>query len=316
MRMGFPQMLVASFVLHLGLAAGLSLAYLHSVAPTDSITTASQPDSPALILLRSVETPDFHPVTPTTPAQPPSNPLATQAPAALPAPEQPVVEKKISTPPPPSFALEANPNAQVRPLPPEAVLSPNPAPHLDGKDGVVFILDVSGSMYEAYAGSTRLAFARQTLANRIRALKNGTPFAITVYAETALTSGPLVAANDATRDAAVRFIMRDIDCGGGTNLPAGLASATRLQTGSLVLISDGDLHIAQFALKAEAARILGRPGQGPALTVIGIYPRLNHQDGHLLQSLADEQGGSYHAERFDGTELVTAGALKTEIGTP
>ena len=48
---------------------------------------------------------------------------------------------------------------------------------------MVFILDISGSMYEPYAGSTRLAYARQTLSRRIRALKDGTPFAITLYAD-------------------------------------------------------------------------------------------------------------------------------------
>ena len=93
---------------------------------------------------------------------------------------------------------------------------------------MVFILDVSGSMYEPYAGSTRLAYARQVLSERIQALKDGTPFAITLYAERTRTSGPLVAANNATRDAAVRFIMQDVDCGGGTNLPLGFSSAQKI----------------------------------------------------------------------------------------
>jgi hypothetical protein len=248
MRIGLPQMLMASIAVHLGLATVFFSPYFHRAAPLAA--ASSDPAPPSLTLLPSVETPDSHAIAPPAPPQPPSRPLAAQAPAALPAPDPPVTAKKISTPAPPSLALEANPNANISPLPPEAVLSPNPAPHLDGKNGVVFILDISGSMYEPFSGSTRLALARQTIGNRIRALKNGTPFAITVYAQTALNSGPLVAASDATRDAAVRFIMRDIDCGGGTNLPAGLTSAVRLQTGSLVLVSDGDLHIAQYALKA------------------------------------------------------------------
>ena len=81
----------------------------------------------------------------------------------FPLPFHPSIEKAplAATPVP-----EANPNAHVAALPPEAVLSPCPAPRLDGANGVVFILDISGSMYEPYAGSTRLACARQILAGR------------------------------------------------------------------------------------------------------------------------------------------------------
>jgi hypothetical protein len=208
---------------------------------------------------------------------------------------------------PQKMVVEANPNAHVPALPPEAVLSPTPAPVLNGHDGTVFILDVSGSMYEPYAGSTRLAFAREALSSQIHALKDGTPFAITLYAMNACTSGPLVAANDATREAAVRYIMRDVDCGGGTNLPAGLAAAENLHAGNLVLASDGDLNISTYDLMTQARGILGEAGHCPGLTVIGIGPRANTSADHLLQSLADQQEGIYRPEQFDGeTPLLTS----------
>jgi Mg-chelatase subunit ChlD len=186
---------------------------------------------------------------------------------------------------------------------------------LDSHNGVVFLLDISGSMYEPCAGSTRLMFARQALSQRIRALKDGTPFAITLYAQIAHNSGPLVAASDATREAAVRFIMEDFDCGGGTNLPAGLASAQQLHAGHIVLASDGDLNISPTNLLVNARNILGPEGHCPALTVINISPRLNTDAESLLQSLADQQGGNcLTIQSDDAIKLLTSN--KTEVTTP
>ena len=125
----------------------------------------------------------------------------------------------------------------------DALLSPSKAPHVNSRLGVVFILDISGSMYERYESSTRLALARQILTQRIHDLPDGTPFALTVYGETARRSGPLVLTNNATREAAIYFLNQEYDCGGGTNLPAGLDLAQQLDAGSIVLITDGDLNM-------------------------------------------------------------------------
>jgi len=128
-----------------------------------------------------------------------------------------------------------------------------------------------------------------------------------------------VAACDATREAAVRFIMRDVDCGGGTNLPAGLALARQLHTGSLVLVSDGDLNISELDLMTRAHDILGLSGLWPSLTVIGISPRPGTGADHLLQDLADQQGGSYQfADVGDVPALLTSasGAIKPPTATP
>ena len=322
MRVSLPLMLLASLALHVGLAMGIALSYFHGA--TMPVVALSETTTPAatVMLLRSEETPDlpFPQPTAAKPAVAPS--VVTSQVAALPTPAQPLVEKALpasAMTPPPALALEANPNAHIQALPPEAVLSPNPAPHLNGADGVVFILDISGSMYEPYAGSTRLAFARETLSRQIRALKDGTPFAITLYAQRACASGPLVAANNATRAAAVRFIMRDVDCGGGTNLPAGLATAQQLHPGALVLATDGDLNTTAFNLMPQALDILGPEGHCPGLTIVGIAPRANTGDERLLQGLADQQGGTYGAEQFEGnTELVTSAtsAIKPASATP
>jgi hypothetical protein len=293
-------MVILSLALH-GVLAG-SIALLHWRGPATLASTNSSPVPSEVILLRSQQIAGVPLAAPAPP-----RPIAA-IPLAAPLPPAPTPAPTISATPA-ALALEANPNAHVRALPPEAVLSPTPPPRLNGRDGVVFILDVSGSMYEPYAGSTRLALARQELARRIEALKDGTPFAITLYAQNARNSGPLVAAGNATRDAAVRFIMRDVDCGGGTNLPAALASAAGLHTGSLVLASDGDLNIAAYKLQTAVQAILGT---GHGLTVIGIGPRPNTTAEPLLQGLADQQGGVYIAQQFErNSRLLTSATDST-----
>jgi hypothetical protein len=316
-------MLMVSLALHVSVATGIGLSYFHWTAIPGAASPEVTPPRETVILLRSEETIPFqHPAS----AMAAVKEIVATPSAALPSPAQPLIEKAVPAPTigtpaaatqPPALARETNPNALVAALPPEAVLSPSPAPHLNGAEGVVFILDISGSMYEPYAGSTRLAFARQTLSSRIRALKNGTPFAVTLYAEHACASGPLVAANDATREAAVRFIMRDADCGGGTNLPAGLASAQQLHAGALVLVSDGDLNISAINLATKARAILGPEKHCPALTIIGIAPRSTTGDERLLQGLAHQQGGTYRAEKLgsNAAGLVTSSANATKPGS-
>ncbi|MCE0484676.1 MAG: VWA domain-containing protein [Methylacidiphilales bacterium] len=314
-RFGFPQMLALSVALHGALATGYVLCQSQrSVNTPDSSTDQKKM---TLVLLASENVPDS------------PNPVPAGAHTKMPAASAPMTKtvmtspsvavKKVAAPPPPSVALEANPNAHVRDLPPEALLSPQPAPQLDGKKGVVFVLDVSGSMYEPFAGSTRLAFARAELARQIRALPDGAPFAITLYGEKALNSGPLVASSHATREAAVRFIMRDVDCGGGTNLPAGFASARELGSGRLVLVTDGDLNVTYTDLMPKAEEILGPKGHCPGLTVVGIAPRPQTEAVRLLQGLADQEGGTYVAEQVNSdTGLLTSAkpASKQETATP
>jgi hypothetical protein len=283
------------------MAGGVALSCYHGQlwkkmeTPDDQTTlTLIQPDplpAPPLPTPVEVKPADYHPVAMSQPALP-SPPPPSKIAAIVPVAESglPVLPKVAPTP-------EPNPNADLPVVPSEAVLAPVPPPNLDGATGVVFVLDISGSMYEPYAGSTRLTYARQALGRRIRALPDGTPFAIVLYAQRACASGPLVAAGNATREAAVRFIMRDVDCGGGTNLPAGLSAAQALQTGAIVLATDGDLNTSLVNLKARTRAIFGATGHGAAITIMGVGPRADTAADLLLQGLADQRGGSYQVER-------------------
>ena len=217
-------------------------------------------------------------------------------PDAPPPPRQPTVR-----PPSPVAPTVAKAVPQPRPVPvravdPDTILAGGGGPHLNG--GVVFVLDISGSMYESYAGATRLALARKFLARQIAALPDGIPFAITFYGETTRRSGPLVAANRLTRLAAIHYLGEDYDLGGGTNLPAGLDTAEELRPAGIVIVTDGDLNIAEGKLMSEARRILGQPG--PQLSIFAIAPRRGTGDAELLQDLAHQQIGTYQAMDVPG----------------
>lgn len=308
MRVSLSLTLIASLALHVCVAAAIAFGYVHEAAPALSTTDTL---TPATMVLQ----PEVAPVLPAKPKSAAVEVVASSEPVAVAVPSRPKIEKILAaaTPTP---VQEANPNAHIPALPPEAVLSPTPPPVLDGAKGVVFLLDISGSMYEPYNGATRLAYARQALALRIRALKDGTPFAVALYAQQAHLSGPLVEAGDATREAATRFMMRDVDCGGGTNLPACLAAVAPLRGGSVVLVTDGDLNMTAFNLMPKVREAMGAAGHCAALTIVGIAPRVSAGAERLLQNLAEKQGGMYVAQKFEnGMPLVTSSADEAKSAT-
>ena len=213
-----------------------------------------------------------------------------------PQPLNPAVAVKSAPPPPlPTPQQSVSSSAQQ-------ILAGGGGPNANG--GVVFLLDISGSMYEAYAGATRLALARKFIARQIEALPPGTPFAIALYGETTLHNGPLIAANPATRNAAEQYLISDFDCGGGTNLSAGLETAERLHPASIVLVTDGDLNVANDKLMKDARRILGPTS--PQLSVFGIAPRPNTGDEELLENLVHQQMGRYQSMDVPGASRAAA----------
>jgi hypothetical protein len=303
----FPLTILGSLAIHFAIFGGAVLSGLHlpqrdvAPAPEPTLTFIAPPlPLPPPAPVRAVPLP-----TPSHPA--PFHLVAMIAPPKLPVaiPSTAPAPVTLAAPPPdeglPALAkalpsTEPNPNAHLPTVPPEAALSPVPPPHVDSSRGVVFLLDISGSMYEPYAASTRLTYAREALSRRVRALPDGTPFAIVLYAQSAYPSGPLVPANNATREAAVRFLARDVDLGGGTNLPAGFLAAHVLRTGALVLATDGDLNIAPASLILRTQEILDRTKQGPRLEVIGVAPRAGTDAQRELQMLAELQCGQCEIE--------------------
>ena len=306
MRPGWPHILLISTALHATALLGFFAFSLPSSVPRPAPTEA--PDLSTLSLqLRSEEV--THAIIASTQPKTQSKAVAQGA---------PVLKAKVADAPTPeqpdSFALKDRDRTPIRVLE-DPVLSPSPAPSVNAHDGVVFILDISGSMYEPYAGSTRLVMARRLLDQHLVELKDGTPFAIVVYGETARRSGPLVPANAATRSAAIAYADQEFNCGGGTDLPVGLTLAEELQANSLLLITDGDLNMRRAALMPEVSRILGSGGNGSSLSILAIAPRANTAARSLLQELAKEEGGTYQAD-VDGGNLTAIVAKKDIADTP
>jgi hypothetical protein len=281
--------------LHLGLIFGL-VWHLRATPPP----AAKEPQAARLIYtLSSQEQPD-RPLPPAPSLRVESHPVAEAAPLLVktPAPVSPQEIKPAA--PAPSFALKDHAQADVR-LDADPVGDSGP---VQNKNSVVFVLDISGSMYEAYAGSTRLAVARALIRQRIESLQEGTPFAEVVYGETSCRSGSLVRAKASTRATAERFIDQDEACGGGTNLPGGFAAAQDLHPSSIFLVTDGDLNMTGAELLPKASRILGAPGACPALTIVAIAPRPHTDARRLLHALAEQQGGTYQLQPADGGAVL------------
>ena len=266
MRVGLPLLILTSLSLHIIVLLILMLTPVRS--PRGSGTSHENAPPGTVVILSKEITPDR-----------PSHPTAALPP---PPPLNAIAVKSAVTRPQPAPFMTANPTP---------VATSRGGSQLNG--GVVFLLDISGSMYEAYAGATRLALARKLLVHQIEALPDGTPFAIALYGETTRSSGALAPASAASRAAAERYLLEDFDCGGGTNLPAGFDTAEALHPASIMLVSDGDLNIADDKLLKETRRILGRPG--PQLSVIAIAPRAGTVDAQQLQEVASQQAGSYTA---------------------
>jgi len=282
-RVGLPLMVLTSLSLHV---IALLFWMLTAQRPAGSGSGHEvEPPGPVVILSKEI--------TPDQPSHPPTH-AATQPP-----PQTPAVAAKPEPQPTPS--RETSASAQQ-------ILAGGGGPHLNG--GVVFLLDISGSMYEAYAGATRLALARKFLDRQIDALPNGTPFAIALYGESTLHNGRLVAADPATRTAAEQYLANDFDCGGGTNLSAGLETAQYLHPASIILVTDGDLHVANDKLMKDARRILG--AEGPQLSVFGIAPRPNTGDEEELENLVRQQRGSYQSMDVPGASRASATGSSNE----
>jgi Mg-chelatase subunit ChlD len=298
-RIGFTRLLLISAALHVGLLLAVTFWYSRAHHGRASLTSSNEISRLALIFTLHSDVPATGRLVASGNYQPDPNPDGTSA--------QPLADTTTGTgaAPAPTVALKDQARAHVRW--PDSVLSPPSAPRVNSGDGIVFILDVSGSMYEPCGNTTRLALAREFLDQRIHALKNGAPFALVVYGERARRSGPLVPANDATRDAAIRFFNRDYDLGGGTDLPAGFSIAADLDMGAILLVTDGDLNMKDVELFPQVRRILGTAQDSPALTVVGIAPRSDTTDKELLEELAARQGGTYVVGAADGSSsLVTA----------
>jgi hypothetical protein len=266
-------MLAISLALHGLLAAAIGLVRFPSALPAQK----AGPATIALVLMS--------PAAPEVAFVPPKQATHTD-----PAGTVEVATQPMDGPSTPAVAFLPHSSTHIQLRSP---LAPATAPRVDHHAGTVFVLDVSGSMYEGYAGANRLAYARRALSDAVHALRPGTPFALVVYAERACISGPLVPANAETVAAADAYLQQEYDFGGGTDLPAGLALAESLRPGRIVVATDGDLNAHPRDLLAAERDLVIDVERPPTLDFLAIAPRTAVHDDSILHQLADEANGSY-----------------------
>jgi hypothetical protein len=68
--------------------------------------------------------------------------------------------------------------------------------------------------------------------------------------------------------------------------------------------TDGDLNISCSDLMLQAREILGERGTGPSILILGIAPRAGTTADHLLQDLAELEGGTYEVEQTAADETA------------
>src|SRR5580698_10219730 len=107
MRVSLPLMLIASLLVHAGVAAGIALTYFHGTAMP--VPASSDAKTSSLLLLRSEETSGFpQPAS----AHSTARALTKTESAPLPLPAPTMTEKRDPADASmPALALEANPNA-------------------------------------------------------------------------------------------------------------------------------------------------------------------------------------------------------------
>lgn len=228
----------------------------------------------------------------------PFTPAATAMLAQPPLPAA-VLQPRDFTPHPPVVIANTKPTAP-------AISIPKPSGH-----SIVFLLDVSGSMYEeTEEGMTRNTAARRILNDLVNALPDREKFTIVYYAESAVVASPLLQATCSGKEEAGRYVAQEVSCGGATNFPAGLLAACELHPSRIVVLTDGDLNMgySDIVQNCESAVTHGLP----AITFLGIHPRIAHSDQELLEQLADRLDGSY----VDLTSDFNAPHFLESVGVP
>lgn len=231
----------------------------------------------------------------------PSNPTPAPAPAT-PAPTAPPAPARPSPAQP--GAAPANSSAGSRP--PRIV--PRGTPSVFGiathAPRVVFVVDVSGSMYETVpGGGTRLSAALDQVAGAVEDLEPGREFNIVLFAGSTLWfAGRPVPADEDVKHAALQFLRDDHDLDGVTDLGAGIVDALSQQPGEIILVTDGLPNTRLDTLFAEVADTQERIGRPARIHAVGCCVSAGGGAEAFLQRLCAAHRGTYRA--WKGTRLT------------
>lgn len=157
---------------------------------------------------------------------------------------------------------------------------------------LVFLLDVSGSMWEDLGSTNRMQQARSELIRLVRRLDSAVTFNVIVYSREArpFHARPIPATPEAKR-LAVQFLGNKHRTGGETNLASALDSALGMRPDTIVLLTDGEFNVDEEILLQEAAALRARHQPAAVLNVLAFSPRVTDGAGPMLRRLSEASGG-------------------------
>ncbi|MDR1304131.1 MAG: VWA domain-containing protein [Verrucomicrobiales bacterium] len=159
---------------------------------------------------------------------------------------------------------------------------------------VVFVVDVSGSMYEKTGTATRMARVFHELEQTVWSLGAEQQFNIVLFATRAvpLAPAPLPATAEHQRRAA-EFLAGEVDCGGTTNLGAGLALALTMRPDLLILLTDGEADSSPASIESQVELLRKRFCPAVRICAVGFYLAPDSAPERLLRSLSGSTHGEY-----------------------
>ena len=159
---------------------------------------------------------------------------------------------------------------------------------------IVFIIDVSGSMYEKTGTTTRMARVFGELEQTIWSLAPEQKFNIVLFATkaVALTAAPVNATGE-NKMRASAFLASDVDCGGTTNMGEGLALAMAMRPEMILLLTDGEADSSPDSIKAQTELLRKKFCPSVKIYAVGFYLEAKSAPEQLLQDLTSSSNGEY-----------------------
>jgi hypothetical protein len=193
-------------------------------------------------------------------------------------------------------------NVPERPRPPQA--KPASPGKIAGKNSffglraegrvIVFIIDVSGSMYEKTGTTTRMARVFHELEQTIWSLAPDQKFNIVLFATTVVPLAPApVNATEENKRLSVEFLDSDVDCGGTTNMGRGLAMALSMKPDMIMLLTDGEADNGPESIKSQVDLLRRKFCPAVRICSVGFYLEGGSVPEQLLQDLSGSANGEY-----------------------
>lgn len=159
---------------------------------------------------------------------------------------------------------------------------------------VVYLLDISGSMWRRIDARTRYEVAREEVRRSIRSLPEHVEFNIIVFADRAEGMAPEpIAATVKGKQQAEDFLSRIPNMAGVTDLVAGFNLAFAMHPDSVFLLTDGVANVPEWQILERLRDLQKQQETATRLYAVGMAPMQNSEGDQLLRKLTRAHGGSF-----------------------